>query len=530
MITKRTILLVGLIVFSLFSSACAGTSPEEITESQAGPTVDPVFRAFYNYLGGEQLLGSPISEPFQEGPATVQFVHTGKLVFDPTAPATSKFRLAPLGVEMNLSEPPNPPSTNPELHYLGGHTILPDFYPLYEKLGPLMVGLPLTEARHNWVHKRWEQYFENLGLFRLDGTQEVRLLAYGAWACAQDCMMYATGSLNAIPGATDTRGTAIDVLGGDAVDAVFQDYYLLQGSDFTGFPLDLAYSAADGKWEQILENVVLVTDSSAQPGSVGLRPLSELLNILPEPPRPYSGDPNMIFLPSADPALGYEIPTFFWDYIGQRGGLNVFGAPITHYALFNGSAYHQCFQNLCLAFDPGATEATRIRPEPLGYAYKYLYGGAGVQPTAIPTLAIVPILPTVAPTIEPTVEPQLLPSPTLSPTAIPTAPLLAVREITLQVLVRFKVVETQEAQEIGVRVLENNMPMVGALVDLTVAMPDGTQQIFSMPVTDPNGYSSIMLPVIAAPPSTVIPYKVCYASAPDMRVCITDSFVIWNTP
>ena len=166
-----------------------------------------------------------ISPPRKEGSATVQFLETGKMVFDPNAPANNRFRMAPLGLEMAVREPDTAPPSNPELHYLNGHTIAPvDFYPLYEKMGADMVGQPLTEVKLNLIRKRHEQFFENLGFYRIEGTTEVHLLAYGTWVCQDKC----------VEGAPLDQAT-IDIL--SYIDPVFQGFVNQVGADLTGFAL-----------------------------------------------------------------------------------------------------------------------------------------------------------------------------------------------------------------------------------------------------------------------------------------------------
>ena len=146
MIFRRAPLIVVLLLITCLGWACANPpAPNPALEFAGQFQVDPVFRAYYIYHGGEERLGKAISPPRKEGSATIQFLETGKMVFDPNAPRNSKFRMAPLGLEMGISEPETPPPSNPELHYLNGHTISPDLYPMYELLGADMVGKPLTE-------------------------------------------------------------------------------------------------------------------------------------------------------------------------------------------------------------------------------------------------------------------------------------------------------------------------------------------------------------------------------------------------
>jgi hypothetical protein len=552
MIFRRAPLILALLLITCLGWACTKTPASNSSYIYPGQfPVDPVFRAFYNYHGGEELLGKAISPPRKEGSATIQYLESGKLVFDPNAPANSKFRMAPIGQEMGVSEPETPPPSNPELHYENGHTIAPEFYPLYEKLGADMVGKPLTEAKLNLIRKRHEQYFENLGFYRIEGTTEVHLLAYGSWVCRDKCLEGSSLSQN-----------SIDIL--SYIDPVFQSFVTQYGADMTGFALTEAFASPDGKWEQILENVVLVADSRIDSKSVALRPLSEKVHIGVEEPRRQGSNPEMNFYPVKE-NKGYDIPLYFWDYIQRHGGVPVIGVPVTHYSLLAGQVYHQCFTNLCLTYDSSAGEFARVRPEPLGYAYRVLYYSTKQEPTGASTTNI--------PVTEPGVEPgqllypspafpltevvpnssasqtQVEPTPLSFPTAIPSAvnpgaaPLTteigvgqppavsaSQREIDMQVWERYLVVGQKQGQEISIWVVENDRSMVGLQAEVTVRMPEGSEQKYPMPLTNASGQASLLLPPIEAPNGTIVPFKACILAAADTRFCIADFFVIWNTP
>ena len=517
MILRRAPIIVALLLLSCLGWACTKAPTSNTALEFAGQfQVDPVFRYYYNYHGGEETLGVAISPPRKEGSATVQFLETGKMVFDPNAPANNRFRMAPLGLEMAVREPDTAPPSNPELHYLNGHTIAPDFYPLYEKMGADMVGQPLTEVKLNLIRKRHEQFFENLGFYRIEGTTEVHLLAYGTWVCRDKCA----------EGAPLDQAT-IDIL--SYIDPVFQGFVNQVGADLTGFALTDAYTSPDGKWEQILENAVLVADSRINPQSVSLRPLSEKVNIIVEEPRPTSNNSQMYFYP-VDGDKGYEIPLDFWDFIQKHGGVQVVGLPITRYALLVGQIYHQCFTNLCLTYDPSAGVQARVRPEPLGYAYRVLfYKGPEFAngPTEQQVSATYP-LPGMAPTeVIPSAlggETPVKPTPMSFPTAIapggppltteigtgqPPAVSKSLREIDLQVWERYLVVGQKQGQEISIWVVENDRSMIGVQAEVTVKMPDGSEQNYAMPLTNESGQASLLLQPIEAPNGTIVPFKAC---------------------
>jgi hypothetical protein len=549
MIFRRVPLTIALLLIACLGWACSKTPASNSPYDFAGQfQVDPVFRAYYNYHGGEELLGKAISPPRKEGSLTIQFLESGKLVFDPNAPERSRFRMAPLGLENAVREPDTPPPTNPAFHYSNGHTIAPEFYPLYETLGADMVGKPLTEEKLNLIRKRHEQFFENLGFYRIEGTTEVHLLAYGSWVCLDKCLESSPLSQN-----------SIDIL--SYIDPVFQGFVNQYGVDMTGFALTGAYASSDGKWEQIFENVVLAADSRINPQSVALRPIAEKVHIMVEEPRSPSGDPEMYYYPVQEKEnKGYEIPLYFWDYIQKHGGVPVVGVPVTHYSLLAGQVYHQCFTNLCLIYDPSAVEHARVRPEPLGYPYRVLYysspehtntlttstpaSGSGMGPYPSPVIKPTELQPSTLGN-ETAVEPTPLSFPTAGPTAVApsAAPLMteigigqppavsgSQREIDMQVWERYLVVGQQQGQEISIWVVENDRSMVGLQAEVTVKMPDGSEQIFPMPLTNARGQASLLLPAIEAPNGTIVPYKACILATADTRFCIADFFVIWNTP
>lgn len=457
--------------------------------------MDPIFREYYNYLGGEQILGPAISPARKEGNATTQFLANGKVIFDPAAPISSRFRLAPLGLEMDVLEPPIPPPADPNTHYIAGHTIPPDFYLLYEKIGANTVGKPLTEPRYNLIRKRYEQFYENLGFYRLEGSSDIYLLSYGTWVCDEKC------GAESLPGES-----GIDIR--SYIDPVFKNFVDELGTDFSGFALTDAYLSSDGMLEQVLENLVLFTDPSDSSQQVFLRPIAENLNIYMENPRPPGSDPQMYFYEVSN-GKGYEIPLHFWQYILDHGGIERLGFPITHYSILMNQIYHQCFTHLCLTYDPNAAEGAQVRPEPLGYAYRVLY-----------------------------YKPELVTPVSTTPTALPTfkavpednRPESEEREISLRIWQRYLVMEQSEGQEIDLRVTENGQPVEGKAVELTVKMPDGSEQVFQMPPTDGDGQSRLLLPEIKALNGTIVPFKVCYRAGEDLKVCVADIFVIWETP
>jgi hypothetical protein len=481
-ILKRPV-LTTMLVFVLLTTGTGCSNATATPQPTPHPrySVSPLFRTFYDW-GGEKSFGRPISPEISEGNIKYQWLEKGKMVFNPQA-EVAKFSFGPLGRDMGVEGPAVPAPVQPELHYLGGHTIHPDFWPKYEELGAHMVGLPLTEARYNPVRRRYEQYFENLGFYRLIGHPDVHLLNYGVWACGDECIIPDSG--DDYVASIDPAGT-IDVFG--SVDSVFVEVIDWVGSDLIGSDLTAAYTR-DGTLEQVFENAVLMTDNLTDPSSVQLRALSTDLNIYPERPKSYEENPGMQFV-VVDGDLGYEIPNYFWEYIQDHGGLEITGSPITHLTQLDARTSRQCFTNLCLIYVPDEIENMRVRPEALGYVYRLLY-----------------------------------PPPEAAPQ---TSPIPAKEITTVKVWESFSTVGSTQPQEIAALLFSNNEPVLGAAMEVMLIMPDGSQQFYAMPPTDENGRTSILLTPIRASNGTLIEYQVCIPQSGQQKICIADSFLIWN--
>lgn len=469
-----------LIMILLFSSSCGTIDISQPTPTPiADLTIDPIFREFYSHLGGEQVLGAPISAVLTEGAARIQFVQKAKMVFDPSRSIRQRFTLAPLGVEMGVNEPAVLPPEQPGFRYNGGHVIGPEFLPLYEKLGPYMSGKPLTEVRYNPIRRRHEQFFESVGFYRLEGSDQVHLLNYGVWACESELCPNNPGS-----GSSDA-----DIDQFKPIDPTFVQFVNQMGADFTGFAISQPYVNSDGNWEQIFENVVLQANSPNDPTSVTIRPLTERLNIPPDPPREKSSEPDWQFY-GQDGERGYDIPDYFWQFLKTHGGLELSGPPVTHLSPLDGAVLHQCFENLCLMYDQQAPPPGRVRPEPIGYSYKTLYH-----------------------------RPE--------PAAVQGQPR---SDLQVSVWERFPYVSPGHEQEVGISVMRNNLPLAGVQPTLVLTLLDGNEMAVPMPVTDDGGHSSLRLAPIQGPSGSLVQYEICLPLPVEQETCKEDSFVLWNTP
>jgi len=361
MITKQVwlVLLINFLLLAL--QGCGSDLSIVATPENEAFEIDPVFREFYNYLGGEENLGEAISNVYIQDSYKSQYLTNGEMVYNPQASSSQFFRMAPIGRMFGSLESDFTSESNDNALIYENHSVYPEFFSLYEKIGSFFVGRPLTGLKYNPNRKRFEQHYENLGMYRLEGEPpgQVHLLAYGAWACDQECSGIESGD------------ATIDFY--HSIDPSFKEFVNELGIDFTGFPLSNAYVSTDGKLEQIFENVVLSTENRDN-SEIEIRPISKMMNIIPDPPTIRTDIPSFIFYP-VDEDYGYNIPSVFWDFITLHGGTEVIGPPITHYTLAPGQGYRQCFANICLLFNPNTDPENPITLEPLGYPYKEMNKG-----------------------------------------------------------------------------------------------------------------------------------------------------------
>jgi hypothetical protein len=187
----------AILVLSTLVVSCAGSERGDSLILPNPFDVDPVFREFYDMLGGEDVLRPAISPLFEVNDARYQYTAAGLMVHDPQAAQGQAYYLAGLGLDMDIAEPPVPAPEDSQVRYIDGHVIGEFFVPAFERLGgKRVVGKPLTEMHYNPEKGRYEQYFENLGMYWLENSPpgEVHLLAYGVWKCDSSCLSYPPGS------------------------------------------------------------------------------------------------------------------------------------------------------------------------------------------------------------------------------------------------------------------------------------------------------------------------------------------------
>ena len=458
-----------LYIIILFALILGLTGCDDSPEP-ANDFVDPVFREFYELLGGKEVIGPVISIKYEENHKKLQFTTAALMVFDPKASESSRFQLAPLGNAMNVSESPLPP-TSPN-----GYDIYPGFLPLFRRLGGTRyTGLPLTSVKADPENNRIVQYFENVGFYQLttDAPDEAHLLHYGVWKCAYACNFESPQESIVMPPAT--LGYGIE----NAVE------HLDPG--LIGLPLTDIYISSEGQEEQIFENVVIYTNP-ANPGGIALRPLPQLLGILPdEPTTAGEGDGKFI---AVEGNQGFYVPYHFDEFIELNHGYEFIGFPITHYNQNTDDLSRQCFENLCLEYRSNGTENLQIYPMPLGRHYKQQIDNTSSQSSRTNSFDAV----------------------------------------TLTVWEQNPVITSTEPQEIHVMVLDNGDPLKNIDLGLVITKPNGDQETFSFPPTANDGQASLEIGTFNAPNGTLIVYQVCVENVDDGPDCISDDYLIWGNP
>lgn len=467
----------------LITSTCliliivACTDGEDDRLPEGAYKVDPIFEMYYEQLGGMDVLGPAISPIFEYNGKIYQYTHAALMMYDRDVPAEQSHRLAPLGRDMNLYEMPIPEPEDVEGRYVDGQIIEAIFLPLYDRLGGKeVVGKPLTGAHLNAERNRYEQYFENVGFYSIeDGSSEdVHLLAYGAWKCDQHCRHSPPlNSIISLP--TQTIAPFVKTVG-------------VLGLDFTGFALTGPYIASNGNLEQIYENVVLVANLD-HPENVSLLPLPGRVGVIGDALMPPTDSDDDIFY-EIQGELGYNVPKAFMDYIEAHRGLEFSGRPITQVHHLDQRNFRQCYENLCLKGIVEESGEIQVILESLGLRYRDLFYRPQVR----------------AGTPEGGFD----------------------TDITVQIWEAYPMVSSELEQEIGVIVYSGNAPLPNVSPKLELTLPGGERYSYAMPATDDKGESRLQIEPLDAGNGTLVPYKVCVSSGLEQVFCIMDSFLIWN--
>lgn len=478
-------LLIFLLWAALFLSvtACEDAAPIQIEQiSPPNSTgsesieVDPVFREFYDKLGGRDVLGLPIALAFEKDGLWQQYTQSALLQRDALAPTTQRFSLAPLGDAFTIHDHPMAIGDQQNQEMDSGFVIYSKFVPVYNKLErSRFMGLPVTQPLVDRERGRIVQYFRNLGVYSSanDPNDQVHFLEYGAMDC-KDCN-YHTSSFEIISARPEYSEPFLD-----AIRRI--------GLDLVGKPLSSYYRSPDGNYEQVYENVV-VYSRPGNPDSISLRSLPELVGESIGPLAERLDDPGMVFKP-INGTQGHNVPKIFEEYIAAHGGVMFAGLPVAELAQV-GILYQQCYKNYCLEYDPARPEGDRIHAVPFGARYIEMY------PPDRPAASTIP---------------------------------LKGEDVVIAGWEDQALISSDKQQKINLIITQKSdgAPIPNIEASVLIELPDGSHQTYPMPPTNQAGATSTLLDPILAPNSTVVRYAVCLKVNSPEPICSESSFVIWG--
>jgi len=475
-----------VLAFTIVLMGCVRSGPSESKHIGTATLfdVDSTFKEFYDRLGGQVRLGPCITPKFEMDGLFYQYTANALMVYDPNVTSFQRYQLASIGKDIPIAEG-GVDAPERGVIYINGHRIWEEAAPIYEKLGSSIVGAPLTDVRYNPSLRRYEQYFENMGFYRMetDPAGNIHLLTYGAWACGDFCQYQAVAGNIILPDAplapSEPALRAVD----EAIDVVAARL----GRAITGQAISATHVALDGKFEKIYEYLVIIADPD-NPSRPYVRPLVDALHIPPDTLE--LRDAGQFFF-TVEGDQGYNIPAYFMEFIKRHGGMETSGTPVTRQYSLSSAVTRQCYMNLCLEYHSQAPESLRVRPALQGYIYKDLY----YRPA--------------------------------NPTPVPAPSLAAV---SLKVWEEYPLLDTNQEQIIYTAVYEHNVPVRGVDLKLTVTLPDGAQKTYAMAATDSDGQTSFRLDRVRGDTGTLVPYQVCVVSPAIEQTCDTQGFLIWDAP
>ncbi len=482
---RRAVYLGVLIAVLLVSAACTDgltLAPSSI-QSPHAQAVDTTFKEFYQTLGGNEVLGPAISALEIRENMQCQFTERALMCFNAAASGVGRFRLYPLGLELNVQEDVRMASAtgSDRSRVVDGIVIYEKFLPLYDRLyGARYVGRPLTELRINQELHRAEQFFENVGFYQdlSDPNGPVFLIPYGAYLCGGECSY----RLNEYWSIVKTNLTEQPFAGSIA---------RLGGPGAFGSLLLKPRVTSDGMIEQVYANVAFFApqDDTSQ---VRLRSLPLILGYEVQPLAEMKIHDQLVFYEVKD-GLGHNVPRPFDEFVASHGGRDLAGQPISEVILLKDqNIYRQCFENYCLDFDPTASDAMKVRMAPLGQEYIERF--------------------------PPTEDVQIRNA-------------FSLDNISLLVTADKPNINDNETQYIRmmIRQKDTGQPVERVEATLVLKYQDSPAIRFFLPPSDENGMSVVEIPPqTGLANGTRLSYQVCLNLPSEQPICALDSYLIWN--
>ena len=291
-------ILIALIALGLILSPVMAPSPSRATTP--GLPVAPECQGFYKSHGGAAFFGPPLESAIPVSGGVKQTFQNARFF----CAANGQVELLPLGTILVAQDPT-------------ASTADPLFAAWVEEHGgTALFGKPLTRPQRNGALQRWEQYFENLGVALIDGTQEPVLLPYGqlVWEIEHQS--------NAIP------QTAFPTF----PPPFYTLFQQIGGQEVLGKALGPPYlNRITGNYEIVFTNGVVGLTRQSGYTQATLLPIvhdwGDRLGIQPDPLA--TPEPNLHFI-HLEQGRGHNMPQPFFQFLEQHGGLGVLcGVPLT---------------------------------------------------------------------------------------------------------------------------------------------------------------------------------------------------------
>jgi len=355
--------LAGFLLLSLSLTACR-TAPSPVSAGQEGLVVAEPLRAFWERGGGLATYGPPISLPWREGTRLHQTFLAAEIVHEDTD-GQETVRLAPLGWELGLGEPPVPPIDGQTSGYFArtGHNLYAGFASLYRQLGgEAVVGAPISEVAFR--DGQIVQYFENLGFYRPENASpaDTRLVALGLTTRPPADSFGLDPESFVLPGPIHARPFAsfLERFGGEAL---------------FGQPLTAPYLAEDGALEQVYERAVVYSADGSSAGAA-LRPLGRARGPAAEAAPP-SAEPGSRYFEET----GHNVRWAFADFYEARDGRSWLGLPLEE-AVLDGDRFVQRFENGVLEYRFDLPPELAVQLVALGREYLLEHPAPTADPAA----------------------------------------------------------------------------------------------------------------------------------------------------
>ena len=270
---KWPVFIFLVLIFALFVGSCnsINANPQEL---KALNTIDPTFREYYLELGGEDVLGQPISDIVSWRNYKCQYTVSSLLCFDENNTGQARFFLAPISDEINFKTVEAVFSSIDIINDSYPKNTYPPFQPVLNNMRqPYDIGNAISVIQYNITQKRIEQYYERIGFFQpFNDETDVSLLPYGALHCGPKCTYELEANEQYLSYAR-------------IIEAPFaSELSKYGGIHIFGEPLSAPYTADDGQVEQIFENVIAYKAAESET-KLMLRPLPTMMDMITKPAR-----------------------------------------------------------------------------------------------------------------------------------------------------------------------------------------------------------------------------------------------------